>query len=100
MNHYDNPYPSGEIKRSLSLDTNLSINDISKWFDKERRKIKRAKESKSSRRIVKKTKDILNNFYKNVNKYPNRNELETLSEQTGLTVEKIIFWFKTKHRSI
>ena len=49
MNHYDNPYPSGEIKRSLSLDTNLSINDISKWFDKERRKIKRAKKSKTSK---------------------------------------------------
>lgn len=62
--------------------------------------MKRAKKIKTSQRILKKNKDLLNNFYHHVNKYPNRNQMEILSEQTGLSVKKIIYWFKTKHRDI
>lgn len=100
LNNYENPYPSREIKRSLSVEANLSIKDISKWFSNERKRIKRAIKNKSSKRIVKKNKDILNSFFNHVNKYPNENELEMLSEQTGLTVKKIIYLFKTKHRNL
>ena len=100
LNNNQNPYPSREIKRSLSQQTNLSISDITKWFENERKRIKRRLKQKTSKRIVKKNKDILNDFYDGVNKYPNRNELEILSEKTGLTVKRIIYWFKTKHRSL
>jgi hypothetical protein len=100
MDHEENPYPSREIKKTLSAQTNLSISDISTWFNNERTRIKRATKKVSSKRMFKNDKDILNNFYHNVNKYPNNNELESLSEMTGLTINKIIYWFKTKHRSL
>jgi hypothetical protein len=97
LENHENPYPSRQVKKRLSLEANLSVEDVTKWFEKERKKIKRSKKNKSQR-ILKKNKDISNNFYNHVDKYTNRIQMEILSEQTGLSVKKIIKWFSTKHQ--
>ena len=74
LDHEENPYPTREIKRTLSAQANLSISEITRWLNNERFRLKRATKKVSSKRMLKKDKDLLNNFYNNVNKYPNNNE--------------------------
>ena len=81
-----NTYPSQNQKRELAETLNLSLPQVSNWF-KNRRNRKRTYNLSIQKKC------LLLNFFKKINKNPNINQIENLTEQTGLSDKKIRSWF-------
>ena len=40
--------------------------------------------------------NIMNNFFQNISKYPDKNQKSMLSEQLGITISQVSIWFNNK----
>ena len=40
--------------------------------------------------------EIMNNFFHNISKYPDKSQKNQLSEQLGITVSQVSIWFNNK----
>jgi hypothetical protein len=81
------PYPCTTTKKELALKTNLSIDQIKWWFTRYRRKILNQKDNYKYNLLSKQNKTILESSYSS-NPHPNNNEIQTITEMTGLSEKK------------
>ena len=100
ISNIKNPYASKLTKKELAKQTGLTIKQISKWLNDQRarNKKKECQEKKRKfKKILLKNKNILKNFFRNVNAHPTEFEVKELSKLTGLTKKKIKYWFSLKN---
>lgn len=87
------PYANRKEKEELSKKTNLKFKQISNWLMYRRKKLKKVN---FNEHLSLKNKIILNEFFNNQNRRPDRSELTKLQEMTALSRKRIIAWFTVK----
>jgi hypothetical protein len=88
------PYANNSFKHELAKKANLTLKKVQNWLDHKRAKT-RKKRSLTSCRFTLKNRIILSESFKN-NKNPSINEVNHLSELTGLSERQIKCWFTKK----
>ncbi|CAF0923775.1 unnamed protein product [Brachionus calyciflorus] len=91
LKNIENPYPTFKTKTELCEKTQLSLKKVDAWFTWKRVQLKRARMKENDFSIEK--KNILRNFFLNVNEKPNQLQIKELSEQLELPQKKIYRWF-------
>jgi transcriptional regulator with XRE-family HTH domain len=94
--HAENTFAKKETKIELAKQTNLSVNQVSKWLNDQRARRKKVvlkpiKNNNSS-------KKILRDYFENVTRTPTNLEIKNLKKLTGLSEKKINYWFNLKNR--
>jgi succinate dehydrogenase flavin-adding protein (antitoxin of CptAB toxin-antitoxin module) len=87
-----NPYACLDIKKELANQTNLTVNQVSKWLLNARFKMKK-NNLKTTNRISIENKKLLKDFFANKNQHPNRKQLKELKNITKIHEKKIMSWF-------
>ena len=92
----ENTFAKKETKIELAKQTNLSVNQVSKWLNDQRARRKKVvlkpiKNNNSS-------KKILRDYFENVTRTPTNLEIKNLKKLTGLSEKKINYWFNLKNR--
>ena len=94
FNNKNNPYASYRNKIELSKKTNLTVNQVSKWLVKRRKKNKEQYNGKS--RLSLDAKLILKNHFETISANPNKEQLNKLSNSLDISEKKISQWFAKK----
>lgn len=87
------PYASRKQKIELAERTSLSISQVSNWLLNKRKRFKKKKFKTSSNRLSTKAKLTLSEYFMNISKRPDEDEIAILSIKTGLDIKRITTWF-------
>ncbi len=85
----DDPYPSSLKKAYFAEQTNLTKAQIARWFLKRRKN----KINANDNRLSIKQKLVLKDYFNNINKSPNNQNMLLLSKKTGISIKRISSWF-------
>ena len=84
----DDPYPSSLKKAYFAEQTNLTKAQIARWFLKRRKN----KINANDNRLSIKQKLVLKDYFNNINKSPNNQNMLLLSKKTGISIKRISSW--------
>lgn len=91
----ENKYPNNKKIKEIALQTKLTILQVNKWFNDRRARLKHTKTTKIPTHAV----NQLIKFY-NKNKYPNADEIKTLSNEVQVPHEQIFNWFRSRRHKL
>ena len=87
------PYPSKEETISLAIESNLTSQQVTKWFINQRKRVlKKPDEYSRLPSCISDDNKILLEFYVS-NNFPNKNEKKILAANTNMSYDKISCWF-------
>ncbi|CAF1103441.1 unnamed protein product, partial [Brachionus calyciflorus] len=92
-NNLSNPYPPLGTKIEFSEECNLTLKQIESWFASKRSQLKRKYEVKKLNEFSSEKKNILRDFFLNIDQKPNKIQIKELAEQLATSEKKISKWF-------
>jgi hypothetical protein len=87
-----------KAKRFISYRTDLSPRQVSDWFKRQRLKDRSKALKVDYVKLSRENRELLKNYFRSVNKYPTKSEIESLSKKISLS-EKWIRRYFTNQRS-
>lgn len=85
----EKPYASKQTRIELAQKTNLSVKSVSNWLRNKRKN----KKIPNEKRITLESRIFLHEYFEKHCQQPNKEEIITLSQTTGLSVSKVRAWF-------
>lgn len=93
--NFSNPYASHSEKLYLAKIANISIDQVSRWLIKRRKKASKGSFS-SRQQLSLKSKLKLSDFFEKKSQYPDKEEVKKLRDLLNISEKRISQWFAKK----